>query len=160
MTDWYQRMWGLENMRGFYGVPAKGTEWMPSFDQWHKTALGDFGQRGSMHAFGPQTIREQQIFGMGRGSVHAFSPQTLKQQSVFGLGAFNQAPGLGQVTIAPALVVGLGLIQLASIGISAYHGYKRNNSTGWAIWWGLMGGIFPIVTPAIAFAQGLGKRAK
>lgn len=44
----------------------------------------------------------------------------------------------------------------ASIGISAYHGVKRNNgSVGWGLWWGLMGGLFPVVTPAIAFGQGL-----
>lgn len=59
---------------------------------------------------------------------------------------------------ASALI--LGLVGIASVGLSAYHGYKRNNSTGWAIWWGLMGALFPVITPAIAIAQGLGKRAK
>jgi len=52
-----------------------------------------------------------------------------------------------------------GLISAASAGVSAYHGYKRNNgSIGWAVGWGLLGGIFPVITPAIAFAQGLGER--
>lgn len=41
--------------------------------------------------------------------------------------------------------------------ICAYHGYKRNNSVGWAIWWGLMGGFAPVIAPAIAYAQGFGK---
>lgn len=40
----------------------------------------------------------------------------------------------------------------------AYHGYKRNRSVGWAIWWGLMGALFPIFTIPIAVAQGFGKR--
>lgn len=40
----------------------------------------------------------------------------------------------------------------------AYHGYKRNRSVGWAIWWGLMGALFPIFTIPIAIAQGFGKR--
>ena len=45
-----------------------------------------------------------------------------------------------------------------SIGLCTYHGYKRNNdSLGWALGWGFLGGMFPIVAPAIAFAQGLGK---
>lgn len=45
----------------------------------------------------------------------------------------------------------------ASVGISAYHGVKRNNgSIGWGLWRAAMGGIFPVVTPAIAIAQGLG----
>lgn len=47
----------------------------------------------------------------------------------------------------------------ASSAASAYHGYKRNQSVGWAIWWGVMGGLFPILTPAIAVAQGFGKRS-
>lgn len=47
----------------------------------------------------------------------------------------------------------------ASVGVSAYHGYKRHDgSIGWALGWGILGGIFPVVTPAIAFAQGLGKK--
>lgn len=49
-------------------------------------------------------------------------------------------------------------VDMASGAASAYHGYKRNESVGWAAWWGLMGLSFPIITPAIAFAQGFGKR--
>lgn len=54
----------------------------------------------------------------------------------------------------------IGLLATASSAASAYHGYKRNNSTGWAIWWGLMGALFPVITPAVAIAQGFGKRAR
>lgn len=51
------------------------------------------------------------------------------------------------------------LLHAASVGVSAYHGYKRNNgSIGWGIGWGILGGLFPIITPAIAVAQGLGTR--
>jgi len=50
-----------------------------------------------------------------------------------------------------------GFASIVSSGAGVYHGYKRNNSIGWALWWGLMGGLFPIVTPAIALAQGFGK---
>lgn len=66
----------------------------------------------------------------------------------------SAAEDLGLGVVVP------GIIEVASIAASAYHGYKRNNSTGWAIWWGLMGGLFPIITPAIAVAQGFGKRAR
>lgn len=38
----------------------------------------------------------------------------------------------------------------------AYHGYKRNDSIGWALWWFFVGGI-PL-TPVIAVAQGFGER--
>lgn len=52
----------------------------------------------------------------------------------------------------------LWLLDAASIGLSAYHGYKRNRgSVGAAIGWGLLGGFFPVLTPAVAFAQGFSK---
>lgn len=53
-----------------------------------------------------------------------------------------------------------GLLHAASVGVSVYHGTKRNDSIGWGLWWGLMGAMFPIVTPAVAVAQGLGERKK
>lgn len=55
----------------------------------------------------------------------------------------------------------IGLAALASGGIGFYHGYLRNNdSFGWGLWWAFMGTIFPVIVPAYAFAQGLGKPAK
>lgn len=50
------------------------------------------------------------------------------------------------------------MFALFGAGIGAYHGYKRNESVGWAIGWALLGSIFPIVVIPVAFAQGLGKR--
>lgn len=43
--------------------------------------------------------------------------------------------------------------------LGAYHGYKRNNSVGWAIGWALLGGAFPFITIPVSLAQGFGKRA-
>lgn len=51
-----------------------------------------------------------------------------------------------------------GVASVAGTALGAYHGYKRNNSVGWGIWWALMGGMFPVVTVPVALAQGLGKR--
>jgi hypothetical protein len=51
-----------------------------------------------------------------------------------------------------------GILAAVSMAASAYHGYRRNQSVGWAIWWGAMGTVFPIITPTIALAQGFGKR--
>ena len=49
---------------------------------------------------------------------------------------------------------------LSGVVLGAYHGYKRNNSVGWAIGWALLGGMFwPFVIP-VAFAQGIGKRKR
>lgn len=51
-------------------------------------------------------------------------------------------------------------ISTVSMAASVYHGYKRNRSVGWALAWGAAGALFPIVTPAIALAQGFGKRKR
>lgn len=48
-----------------------------------------------------------------------------------------------------------------SAAASAYHGYKRNDGAiGWTVWWMVLGGLFPLVTPAIGLAQGWGKRKR
>ena len=51
-----------------------------------------------------------------------------------------------------------GIASIASGAASAYHGYKRNNSIGWGVWWFIMGSMFPVITPVIGLAQGFGKR--
>lgn len=65
------------------------------------------------------------------------------------------------ITLTPQLSEGaraaLTVAYMASIGASAYHGYRRNDSLGWAVWWAAMGGIFPVITPAVALAQGFGE---
>lgn len=70
--------------------------------------------------------------------------------------AFGQTSAPGNVN--RAVMYASSALSLASAGASAYHGYKRNDSVGWAVAWGLLGGIFPVITPAIALAQGFGKR--
>jgi len=50
------------------------------------------------------------------------------------------------------------LASVAGMGTGAYHGYKRNDSVGWAIGWAVVGGIFPVVTIPVSIAQGFGKR--
>ncbi len=50
-----------------------------------------------------------------------------------------------------------GVLSTLSFAASVYHGYKRNDSLGWGIWWGFMGAVFPVITPTIALAQGFGK---
>jgi len=51
-----------------------------------------------------------------------------------------------------------GLLATASAAASGYHGIKRHHgSIGWGVWWFLMGGLFPIITPTVAVAQGFAK---
>jgi hypothetical protein len=51
------------------------------------------------------------------------------------------------------------LASVVGTGLGAFHGYARNQSIGWAIAWGFLGGIAPIITIPVAFAQGFGKPA-
>jgi len=52
------------------------------------------------------------------------------------------------------------ILSMAGAALGAFHGYKRNDSIGWAIGWGLLGSIAPIIVIPIAFAQGFGKRKR
>jgi hypothetical protein len=53
----------------------------------------------------------------------------------------------------------LSIASTAAVIALAYHGYKRNESVGWAVVWAVVGGAFwPIAVP-IAVAQGYGERA-
>ena len=48
-------------------------------------------------------------------------------------------------------------LQAASVFACLVHGYRRNNgSVGWALGWAFMAGLFPVVMPAFAVAQGYG----
>jgi hypothetical protein len=53
-----------------------------------------------------------------------------------------------------------GVLSIASAAAGAYHGYKRNQSIGWSVWWFFMGSLFPVFTPAVALAQGFGRPKK
>jgi hypothetical protein len=49
---------------------------------------------------------------------------------------------------------------LAGALTGAYHGYKRNQSIGWALGWGILGSMLPIFTIPLSLAQGFGERKK
>lgn len=74
-------------------------------------------------------------------------------------GLDNPALGVDRSTIDALTTVGyvLGTVGAAA---GAYHGYKRNDSIGWAIAWALLGSMFPVVTIPLSFAQGFGKRIR
>lgn len=57
-----------------------------------------------------------------------------------------------------AFVVAYGIAGIAGAALGAYHGYKRNDSVGWAIGWSLLGSLFPVIVIPVAYAQGIGKR--
>jgi hypothetical protein len=58
----------------------------------------------------------------------------------------------------PNDTINFSLLGMAAVGAAAYHGYKRNESVGWAVGWAALAGLFPVITVAIAVAEGFGKR--
>lgn len=79
-----------------------------------------------------------------------------------GLGATKFPKMLGDITSGDperqAVGVLFGLLSIASMAASAYHGAKRNcGSVGWGAVWGIAGAVFPVVTPAVAIGQGFAK---
>jgi len=69
-------------------------------------------------------------------------------------------PALTTVKTASKWMLVYQVVGTVSMAVSAYHGYKRDDSVGWAIGWGLLGGLFPIITPVVAVAQGYAKPKK
>jgi len=82
-----------------------------------------------------------------------FAPPHLQNARVTSLG---QDSGTGMQVAS----VVWSLLSLAGAVSGAYHGYKRNDSVGWAIGWGLLGGIFPVITIPVSLAQGYGQPHK
>ena len=66
------------------------------------------------------------------------------------------------MTTMQKLVVGTHAVMSAAGGaLNTYHGYKRNRgSIPWALLWGALGTGAPIITTAVALAQGFGKPIK
>ena len=72
-----------------------------------------------------------------------------------------QPRGVGELTAQHSpLWWAYSLLSTAGCVLGAYHGYKRNDSVGWAIGWALLGGLFPFIVIPVAFAQGIGKPAR
>jgi len=76
-------------------------------------------------------------------------------------GGISGVGGLLPVYENPVLVNGITRgYSLAGMLLGGYHGFKRNNSVGWAIGWGILGSIAPSITAGIAVGQGFARRAK
>jgi hypothetical protein len=52
------------------------------------------------------------------------------------------------------------LLRTAAVGAAVYHGYRRNDSVGWAIGWGFAASIAPVITVPVALAQGFGQKKR
>jgi hypothetical protein len=75
-----------------------------------------------------------------------------------GFGQDSTAPTLIDPTaMPPTRIPWLGLLATASAAVSGFHGYRRNKSVGWGIVWFVLGGLFPVIVPTIAIAEGFGQ---
>jgi hypothetical protein len=63
------------------------------------------------------------------------------------------------IVAAPQESALLTALRLGAQGLCVFHGYKRNGgSLGWAISWGVLAFISPVITTGVAVAQGVGRR--
>ena len=60
--------------------------------------------------------------------------------------------------VTKGVSVGYRIGAAVATPLLVYHGYKRNESIGWAVVWGLIGGGFWVFGVPLAFAQGYAKR--
>jgi hypothetical protein len=99
-----------------------------------------------------------QFYGLADSASDVMTASDAAVAAAVAQSSANQQAAAKFVATGAGTMALWGLLSAASVGVSAYHGYKRNDSVGWALGWGFLGGLFPVVTPAIALAQGLGKR--
>lgn len=95
-------------------------------------------------------------YGPGGG---LFAAAGLGQQTATAVPAATTSASTS-ISISQPVRTAMYVAGTASVFALAYHGYKRNNSVGWALVWGILGGAFwPLGVP-IAVAQGFGKAAR
>lgn len=106
----------------------------------------------------------QGFAGAFPGSVGPFvtPPTAIYEHDAPATYGANPYDGLGQESEGKSGTLGK-VMYVAGVAASmagAYHGYKRNNSVGWAIGWAVLTGVaWPIAVP-VMLAQGFGKPKK
>jgi hypothetical protein len=50
------------------------------------------------------------------------------------------------------------IVNQAAAATLVYHGYKRTGSAGWAVAWGFLGYMAPLIGVPVALAQGFAKK--
>lgn len=102
----------------------------------------------------------QDIDGLGySGPALGTSPDGLGL-SVRHLGEGDQVVSNVNSGLSKTLIAVHAVASIAGATIGAYHGYRRNDSIGWAIGWSLIGSLVPYIVLPVAFAQGLGERKR
>ena len=97
----------------------------------------------------------------GQAGPFVTRPTAPYEHSTSSFVAANGVGALGEEPSKYSVAYQIGTyVAMSSGALSAYHGYKRNESIGWAIGWFFLGVLVPPITLPIAFAQGFGKPPK
>jgi hypothetical protein len=138
-----------------FEIPSMGVNWLAPSRVYDTTPQYPQVQLAPTNS-GYDNLKVRSAFRMDSDSRRNFA--SLKNLAGFTrLG--DVTSGAPQITQTEIAVV--GALSAASIGACAYHGYKRHRgSVPWAIGWAIMGGLFPVVSVAVAFAEGFGKPMK
>lgn len=143
---------------------AFGTSLLGGLARAKRIALGQIEVDAGAGALSSEEI-DASLDMTGEALDASFTPEQIQQiEDTRIMDAEAAAGRTDEINIGPAIrigkstAIGWGLVSTASAASGIYHGYRRNNSLGWGLWWGLMGAVFPVVSVAVSVAQGYGKR--
>lgn len=127
-------------------------------------AVGGFGEPFRYQA-GPFVSRPTAIYEHSQSSFGAEAVAPVDQDRKPGLldrafeEPYQEQSGFDELQAAGVLILANYALSAGGLFAGVYHGYKRTESVGWALGWGLLGSIWPIGIP-LMLAQGFGKPQK
>lgn len=123
-----------------------------------ETAMPQFHFYGNVQQNIPRpTWKGLGVFPVATLRRHAAQHREMKQRGIRGLGDVSFATFIDtEHPVETMFRVGTVL----SLPMLTYHGYKRTNSIGWALVWGLLGTLVWPITIPVAFAQGFAEKKK
>lgn len=134
-----------------FDVPSMNANWNEPSRMWATTEIYPQVQLAPSNS-GFDNLKVRSAFRVDSDSRRNFA-SVKRLTGMQGLGDLQQMP--------QGAALFFGALSLVSSGLAAYHGYKRHRgSIGWAIGWGALGALFPVLTPAVAFAEGFAKPMK
>lgn len=106
---------------------------------------------------GPNLIQPQATFSYRERPYDSPHQSSVVHFPLAGSSPDGIGVATGETSYSSYTLIAYSLLSIAGTASGAYHGYKRNNSVGWAIGWALLGGIFPFITIPVSLAQGYGE---
>ena len=133
----------------YYQTYQPDTPFHPGAEGWSVAPWMTWGDN-------PNLAGRRRLATDGLGKVVAISGLGGGGHTAIGIGA-DSADVKAAMDARLAEPAWLKFARLVATGACAYHGYRRNESVGWALGWGLLGSIAPVIAVPVALAQGFGK---